>query len=431
MRVVSLIRNVSFSMILLVICALGYNQSPVTITLDQCWNKAGENYPEAKQKEYFKEIMELKIRNIQTNWLPKAELFAQASYQSDAFSFDPGVSIPGLSFPEQPKDQYKVGVEIQQVIFDGGLSQAMKKLEAASAKTQAARIDITSYLLKEVITDLYFGILINRANGEILRFSFEELKDRYQKAESLVRNGILPESALLQIQIEIHRLQQKINSQKHLGNELISNLAELTGLELEPEVSMELPSFEEMDAELGGRPELKWFESLKKNVDEAVRLRKVSRYPNATAFAQAGYGRPGLNMLGDEFDTYYLAGIRLGWSLFDWKQTKREQQALNIQKQVIDSKIELFEQQNHIKISTGLASIARLTENLVEEKNIVELYEKLLEVSESRMNQGVIQPSDYLRDFNALMESRIQAEILEKQLLKSRIMYQFELGMLR
>jgi outer membrane protein TolC len=417
-------------MILLLICTFGYSQTTGTLTLDLCWSSADENYPETKQKGYLKEILELKIKNLQTTWLPKADLFVQASYQSDAISFDTGGIIPGLSFPEQPKDQMKVGVEFQQVIYDGGLSQAMKKIEVAAARTKEAEIDIHAYLLKKVITDLYFGILINRANGNILSISLEELMDRLFKAESSVRNGILPESALLHIQIEIHRLKQRITSQHHFEKEMIDKLAELTGLDLGLEVVLQLPSLAEANEISAGRPELEYFASLKKNIEVNAKLRKLSRYPRATAFAQAGYGRPALNMLSDEFDAYYLAGLRLGWSLFDWKQTQRDQEVLFIQKQIIDNKIELFEQQTRMNVKAEMASIAKLSENLEEEKRIVRLYEKLLETSESRMNEGVIHPSDYLRDFNALMESKIQVGILEKQLMKARIMYQFELGSL-
>lgn len=431
MKMIKIIRCYSFLLFLVLACTSVYNQSLISISLDKCLDGAEKNYSEARQKEFLNEILDLKMKNIQAYWLPKADIFAQATYQSDVISIDPGIPIPGLNFPTQPKDQYKAGVELQQIIYEGGLTRSMKRVEDASTKAQVARIDVNIYKLKEVIVELYFGIIINRSNTEILKFFLDELKDRLAKTESAVKNGIFPESALWQIQIEIHRLQQTINSQSHLEKELISKLSELTGIELVPEIQLEIPVATEISSDTGYRPELEWFSSLQRNLDETAGLKSVSRYPKATAFAHAGYGRPGMNMLSDEFDAYYMVGIRLGWNIYDWKQTKREHQILKIQKQIIESNKELFEQQNRIQINSELESMSLLTENLAEEKRISEFYEKLLVVSESRLNQGVIQPYEYLRDFNALMESRMKTEILEKQLLKSKIMYRYEQGLLR
>ena len=44
-------------------------------------------------------------------------------------------------------------------------------------------------------------------------------------------------------------------------------------------------------------------------------LINVSYMPTFDLFFSAGYGRPGLDMLDDNFQPYYIAGIKMDWTI--------------------------------------------------------------------------------------------------------------------
>ncbi|NOS93890.1 MAG: TolC family protein, partial [Cyclobacteriaceae bacterium] len=53
------------------------------LRLEDCYEKAKQNYPLIKQKELISKITEYTIANAQSAHLPQFTLSAQATYQSD------------------------------------------------------------------------------------------------------------------------------------------------------------------------------------------------------------------------------------------------------------------------------------------------------------------------------------------------------------
>ncbi len=403
-------------------------QIPKKITLETSWQYAEKNIALVKEKEHLSDILSLRIKNIQSLWLPGTEVFAQASYLSDVITIDPGIAIPGLTFPVPERDQYKLGIELQQLIFDGGAINARKNIITTDLKAQQAGLEVNIYKIRETVTELYFGILINRENLRLLKLFLDELMQRIEVAESGVRNGAIPESNLWQLEIETLKLQQRITGLDYLNKRLIGNLSELLAIELNPDIELEVPAFYADFHKTGKRKEFEWFRLLQLNIDETANLAAASRFPVISAFAQAGYGRPGLNMLSNEFETFYIIGLRLGWTITDWNQTKRNKQIVGLQKQIIDSRREAFEKSQRISMNNKLYEVAQLQEIIKEDKRIIELYEKLLLITSSQLDQGVIRPADYLNEFNALLEAKIKSEIHEKQLIKAQINFIIEAG---
>lgn len=393
------------------------------VTLQKCWESAENYHALQKEKGFLNKVIELKLENIQSAWLPKVDVFAQVSYQSDVITIDPGISIPGLSFPTQKKDQYKLGLDLQQVIYDGGMTRAKKQVESAGFRAQQAGLEISIYKLREMVTQVFFGIAINNGNIKILELFHSELLQRMKVVQTGIENGVAQESALWQLEIEELKLKQKILEINHLNKNLIENLAEMTGMDLAEDTELILPDSMPVTEIAVNRKEYEWFDLTKAGFQETENLFTASRRPKLAAFAQAGYGRPGLNMLSEEFDTYYMIGVRLGWTLTDWNQSRREKQILGLQQQVIDSRRESFDQSLRISLNNELSAIARLRETIANFNKMIELHEKLLQVYTSKLDKGTIQPVDYLVEFNALLEARIQLEIHEIKLIQAQINY--------
>ena len=132
--------------------------------------------------------------------------------------------------------------------------------------------------------------------------------------------------------------------------------------------------------------------------------------PKFFAFSQAGYGKPGLNMLNEEFDTYYLIGLGLRWSFFDWGDTKRKARILYSQKEIIDTKIETFEKNLNISLENEIANIRKYEKSVELDKQIVQLRTEVKESSFSRLENGVITSTDFLTELNAETKAKLQLE---------------------
>ena len=191
---------------------------------------------------------------------------------------------------------------------------------------------------------------------------------------------------------------------------MIKSLGELTGLQLSPFIHLELPGDNFIYESKSSRPEYRMFDLQKKNMDISSKLMETGRRPRLFAFSQAGYGKPGLNMLNDEFDTYYLIGLGFTWNFLDWGDTKRKEKIMNSQKDIIDTRVEVFEKNLTIQLENEIANI-RKYENFAELDSVmVGLRAEIKESSFSQLQNGVITSTDFLTELNAEMQARIQME---------------------
>jgi outer membrane protein TolC len=391
---------------LLIICGLCYGQASDTLTIFECYEHAVENYPVTRQKEYFEDSYGNKIRNIKSNWYPSVALGGQGTYQSDVTE----ISVPGMDLPSQPHDQYKIFLELNQSIYDGGNSRAQRRIESNNFDIELQQVEVELSSLKRRITGIYFSALLLDKQHQLLRLMLDEMKDKLDVIESGIKNGILLPSDRSILQAEIIKIKQKILDAELSRSSMIKSLSELTGLPLSQFTYLELPGDNFIYESKRSRPEYRMYELQKKNMDISSRLMETGRRPRVFAFSQAGYGKPGLNMLNDEFDKYYLIGLGFTWNFLDWGDTKRKEKILDSQKNIIDTRVEVFEKNLSIQLENEIANI-RKYENFAELDSImVELRAEIKESSFSQLQNGIITSTDFLTELNAEMQARIQME---------------------
>jgi outer membrane protein TolC len=125
-----------------------------TIRLASCYEKAIQYYPVGRDKKLNEQLTDLHIRNINASWMPQLSLGGQATYQSDVTHVN--IPVPGITIPEARKDQYKLSLDINQTIYDGGYSSSQKALEQASLLTESQQVEIELYQLKDRINAVYY-----------------------------------------------------------------------------------------------------------------------------------------------------------------------------------------------------------------------------------------------------------------------------------
>jgi outer membrane protein TolC len=403
------------SVIMLMFIALN-SFSQEKLSLEQCYALAEKNYPLAKQNDLLlkQNALDLEIINIEK--LPKLDFLAQASYQSDVTSLP--ISIPGTTVEPPNKDQYKATVSVNQLIYDGGFINASLAEKSASLKTQQKQVEVNLYKLKEQVSQFYFSILLLQEKNALLNAKKTQLETTLNEVKAGIKFGVLLPNSDSVLEAELLKIDQQLMEVDLNKTSLMTTLSMLIGIPVSPNITLENPEINtKLNHEIE-RPELELFQLQKEKIEITEQLIDKKNSPKLSGFATGGYGNPGLNMLDNSFQPYYIAGIKLNWNVFDWNSVKKQRQSLQVNKEIIDSEQEVFELNTSMELTQQQSEINKISAFIQSDEKIIALRKKILETSRSQLKNGVITSSAYVTELTNLFEA-------ENNLSTHRIQLQF------
>ncbi|RIH64100.1 TolC family protein [Mariniphaga sediminis] len=391
------------------------------VSLDDCYTWARENYPNLKQVEIWQEITSLKMENIQTNYLPQVMLNGQATYQSDVTKVD--ISMPGISIPSVSNDQYKAYAELKQSIWDGGITAASAKMEEAVLQSTLCQVEVELYKLNEQVSQAFFTALAMDKQKEVLAAQKKVLLEKLKAVQSGVENQMLEKTSVLVLEAEILNLEQNELQLEAGKRTAIQMLSILTGITIDKSTELKYNTTQINAQSQLSRPELELFEAQKTTLEKQNDLLTKSRNPKIFGFGQAGYGRPGLNMLNENFDAYYVVGLGVSWNAFDWKKTSRQKQVLRLQSEMISKQEETFNQNISLLLAQQNEQIGKLEELLKTDSRMVTLRTEIAQSSASKLENETITTTDYIQDVQAETIAKLNAELHRIQLNEAKEKY--------
>jgi outer membrane protein TolC len=395
--------------------SIGYGQVG-SINLETCYRLAHENYPRLSDSLRQRQISDLKIKNLGVIWNPQVNLNGQATYQSEVTKVS--VPIPGVNIPSPSKDQYKVYLDVKQTIYDGGAAQASSLAEKSGLAADQQSLEVELYALNDKVNQLFFAILLFAENEAVMKLKRSVLDERIKVLESGYKNGTVTSRDLELLKAERLLTDQQIGE---IHSERLSGLGALgilTNQVLSDNTSLTEPVVVKKSDAIS-RPELKYFDLLGSKIDQNSQLLLKTRNPKVFGFGQAGYGRPGLNMLKNTFDPYYLVGLGLSWNILDWKQTGRSREILEVQKQMIGTQRATFDQNLSIALFRAGEAINKAEQLLKIDEELVALRENIAKHSASQLENGTITSADYIVDLNAVTQANINKKSHKVQLYQA------------
>ena len=150
--------------------------------------------------------------------------------------------------------------------------------------------------------------------------------------------------------------------------------------------------------------------------------------PKVSAFGRVGYGRPGLNFIRDEFDTYGVGGVRLQWNAWSWGTPTRESEIARLQGDIVTAEEEAFARTLEQSTSTDVATIERLERTVASDAQIISLREEVERAARARMQEGVLTAADYVTRQSELVQSRYARASHEVELAQARARLLVTLG---
>ena len=417
---------IALFLITLFICSPVFAQEQ-TVTLDQCLQQAELQFPLLKQKDLYGKIADYNQANIKTNFLPQTNLNGQATWQSDVTKVP--INIPNLSIPVPSKDMYKLTLDVNQLIFDAGTTKRQAELEKINLELNRQGVDVELYNLKNRVSQIYFSILLLKENEALLKSTQTDLKSRQDKIASQVSHGTMLASNLSLLQVEVLKIDQAVAELHFNQDALIQSLAELTGLKMTTSTVLQLPepNVDGGSADLK-RPEIKLFELQKDRLTGMDKLTETKTKPKLSGFGTLGYGRPGLNMLSNDFKGYAMIGAKVSWNVWNWNQTNNERQVFGVQKSIIETQKDSFNQNLKIALQNNRSEINKYQSLIETDNQIIQLRNEITLASASQLDNGVITSSEYLTQVNEELQARLNLKTHLVKLTQAKIDYLMTLG---
>jgi Outer membrane protein len=392
------------------------------LTLQKAYDLARDNYPLIQQKALLDKSSFLTIQNIQTAYLPQVSVNGQATYQSDVTSVP--VKIPGLSIPSLSKDQYKFVADVNQLIYDGGSIKMQKEIQQKSNMVDEQKVEVELYKLKDRINQLYLGIVLLGAQLEQTQLARENINIGLKTVNAQVQNGTAYRSSALVLEAQLLQYDQNeitINANK---KQLLKVMELFIHQPLSDDVRLQAPVVGETPEADITRPEIRMYNLQDSLLLSQQSLVKTKNIPKVSLFGEGGYGKPGLNMLSNDFALYGIGGIKFSWNLGNFYTSKREKQIINVNQKINQVQRDVFLFNTGTQLTQQQTEIDKLKQLVTVDEKLIDVRKTITESSKAQLQNGVITSNDYLREVNNEDQTRQSLILHQIQLLQAKINYQ-------
>lgn len=392
-------------------------------TLEECQLAAEKNYPMIKQYNLISQTTQLTVKNIMKGWLPQIAVTAQATYQSNVASWSKnmqgafqqlGINMKGLS-----KDQYKIGIDLQQTIYDGGTINSMRSIARQEEKIQKAQVKTNLYQVRKRVNEMYFSLLLLNEQIKLNDDVKALLLSSEKKLAGMLKGGTVATSDFENIRAERLSVEQQNESLKSRQQILLQLLGTFCGIKVG---NIQKPDLFETTISTNKRPEMQLFDHQLKLSNIKEKALNAQLQPKLGIFAQGFYGYPGFNMFEDMMNRKWslngMVGIKLSWNVAALYSFKNDKAKLRLQREMTENAREVFLFNNQLEEIQQNENIKRYHTMKQADDEIIMLRTNIRKAAESKLAHGIIDIHNLLREINNENAAKIQQTIHDIEMLK-------------
>ena len=396
----------------------------ISQTLEECQRAAEQNFPFIRQYGLIEKTTDLNVANIQKGWLPQVSASAQATLQSDVPAFPDefqklyqqmGITMEGLE-----RDQYRVGIDVQQTVYDGGSIKSQKEIARRQGELQSRQNEVTMYNVRRRVNEMYFSLLLVdeqiRLNADLQTV----LEGNEKKLAAMLKGGTASESDWQNVRAERLNVVQQMTGLKSQRTALIRMLSTFCAMEVNRLVKPEIP--ENTGSTVNLRPELKTIDAQLRLADAKEKALDATLMPRLGIFAQGYYGYPGYNMFEDmtgrKLSWNGIIGARLTWNIGALYSRKNDKAKLQAERETAEANRERFLLDNKMEQIQQNENISRYRQLMTDDEEIISLRSSIRKAAESKLAHGIIDVSDLVREINSENKARVEQCIHEIEMLK-------------
>lgn len=392
-------------------------------TLEECQQAAEKNYPLIKQYGLIAKTTQLTVKNIQKGWLPQVTASAQATYQSAVTAWPESMQSiyqqMGLNMKGLRKDQYKIGVDLQQTIYDGGAISSQRNIAQQEGKVQEAQTETNLYQVRRRVNEMYFSLLLLNEQIQLNEDVKALLQSSEKKLSAMVKGGTAATSDLDNVRAERLSVEQQNENLKQQKQMLQRMLSVFCGLEVN---NTQKPAPVQIVSSVNNRPEMRLYNSQLELTEAKEKALDTQLRPKLGLFAQGFYGYPGLNMFEDMMNRKWslngIVGIKLSWNVSAFYTHKNDKARLSAQREMIENAREVFLFNNKLEEIQQNENINRYQTMMKSDDEIIVLRTNVRKAAESKLTHGIIDVISLLREINNENAAKTQQSIHEIDMLK-------------
>ena len=393
-------------------------------TLEECQRAAEQNFPLIRQYGLIEKTTDLNVANIQKGWLPQVSASAQATLQSDVPAFPDefqklyqqmGITMEGLE-----RDQYRVGIDVQQTVYDGGNIKSQKEIARRQGELQSRQNEVTMYNVRRRVNEMYFSLLLIDEKIQLNADLQTVLEGNEKKLAAMLKGGTASESDWQNVKAERLNVVQQMTGLKSQRTALVRMLSTFCAMEVNRLVKPEIP--ENTGSTVNLRPELKTIDAQLRLADAKEKALDATLMPRLGVFAQGYYGYPGYNMFEDmtgrKLSWNGIIGARLTWNIGALYSRKNDKAKLQAERETAEANRERFLLDNKMEQIQQNENISRYRQLMTDDEEIISLRSSIRKAAESKLAHGIIDVNDLVREINSENKARVEQCIHEIEMLK-------------
>ena len=386
-----------------------------------------------RQYGLIEQTTALTVENIGKAWLPQVTATAQATYQSDVPAWPDQMQTVyqqlGLNMKGLRKDQYRVGIDVSQTLYDGGMISSQKEIAREQGKVQAAQNDVTLYGVRKRVNEMYFALLMLDKQIELNKDLQELLGGNERKLQSMVKGGTAAESDWMNVKVERLNAAQKGESLESQKRMLQNVLSAFCGIEVRNVTKPAASNVATTRSNAGERPEMQLFNAQLSLADAQEKALDAALKPRLGVFAQGYYGYPGYNMFEDMMSHKWslngMVGARLTWNIGALYTRKNDKAKIQMQRDITETNRETFIFNNNLEQIQQSEEIQRYRKLMEQDEEIITLRQSVRKAAESKLSHGIIDVNDLVREINQENAARLQLSMHETEMLKQIYDYKY------
>lgn len=395
------------------------------VTIEECLAKAERNYPIIKKYRLLDETLDIDLGEINDSWLPRIGVSGQLTGQNVVPEFPKSLTgvldQMGQSMKGLGKVQYKIGVDVAQNIWDGGISKARREVARSQYEVSKSAIDVEMYAVRQRVESIFFAILLTEEQIEQSEITLNLLQKNIEQLQSKVRNGVAMQSDADMVEAQALTLKQSIKQAKSAAEGYQDALALFIGESIKG-MKLERPLAEMPLSNENYRPELRLFDRQLQANETAQRLTDTSLMPKIGMFAQAYYGYPGFDyfksMMNRDLSFNILAGIKVSWNIDSFYSKGKNSRRTSVNALDINADRDVFLFNSNIQSTSQRETIKGLRNVMKDDARIIELRGNVRRAAESQLANGIIDATALLTKISDENIAHMNARFHEIQLIK-------------
>ncbi len=402
-----------------------------TLWLDVLQRQAEAADRRAPQQAILARQAALRIGDIRREWLPVPAATGAAQYLSDVPNI--GAALPAARIPSPYQDQYDAYLSARTVLLDPTRG-ARSAAEHAQLGESEARLKAALWQQRAAVNDAFFAALVATAQARAQEAAIADLTERRRLAAARVTAGAALPSEVALLEAEIARREQSRDELRANADAARDVLGALVGRPVPASAvlavadGVALPTPDVAADSLRARPEYAQFAESQAAVSARRDAVRAQGWPRLSAFGRGGYGRPGLNLLGRSFDTYWTAGVQLEWSPFTWGRTERDAEVQQLQARALATEEAAFTEALRRAAISARGQIDALARGAPADDRIVALRTAVLAEARRRHDAGELTAADYVARLTDLTTATLDRDLRRLRIAEATARYLTTIG---